>query len=131
MSRILIVAVTCVATFVGVTAFAMSPPSYMIFYVSGGADISKQGENTIRHFVDAYRVKGTPSRVTVTGHTDLAEASMALSRARAEAVKDRLVELGVDADRIVVVARGGTQPLVLTSPGASEPQNRRVELVLQ
>jgi outer membrane protein OmpA-like peptidoglycan-associated protein len=70
----------------------------------------------------------------VTGHADRAgpdSYNMALSMRRADAVKAVLVREGVPANQIAVVARGESQPLVPTADGVREPQNRRVEIVLQ
>ena len=57
--------------------------------------------------------------------------NMALSLRRANAVKDALVREGVPATAISVVGKGETQPLVPTADGVREPQNRRVEIVIQ
>jgi OOP family OmpA-OmpF porin len=40
------------------------------------------------------------------------------------------VREGVPATAIAVVGRGESQPLVQTADGVREPQNRRVEIVL-
>lgn len=52
---------------------------------------------------------------------------MPLSRKRAEAVRDALVERGVAADRITTVAQGGARPLVPHGDLARRWQNRRAE----
>ena len=51
------------------------------------------------------------------------------SERRANAVKDALVREGVPA--IAVVGRGEQGLLVQTGPNVREPQNRRVEIVIQ
>jgi outer membrane protein OmpA-like peptidoglycan-associated protein/flagellar hook assembly protein FlgD len=53
-----------------------------------------------------------------------------LSKARAETVKTALVERGVDADRLVTVGLGGTEPIVPHSNLDERWKNRRVEFVL-
>ena len=55
---------------------------------------------------------------------------MGLGLRRANAVKNELVKAGVPAANIVVVSRGESMPLVQTADGVREPQNRRVEIVL-
>jgi outer membrane protein OmpA-like peptidoglycan-associated protein len=56
---------------------------------------------------------------------------MALSLRRANAVKDALVREGVPAQAIAVIGRGEAGLLVKTADGVREPQNRRVEIVIQ
>jgi OOP family OmpA-OmpF porin len=73
-------------------------------------------------------------RITATGHTDTSgpEAyNMALSLRRANAVKDALVRDGVPAQAITVIGMGEKGLLVQTGDNVREPQNRRVEIVIQ
>ena len=60
-----------------------------------------------------------------------ARYNMALSLRRASAVKDGLVRERVAADSIAVVGRSEESLLVPTKEGVREPQNRRVEIVVQ
>jgi outer membrane protein OmpA-like peptidoglycan-associated protein len=53
-----------------------------------------------------------------------------LSKARAETVKTALVERGVDAERLVTVGLGGTEPIVPHSDLEERWKNRRVEFIL-
>ena len=111
----------------------VSPPSFMVFFDWDRSNLSAQALNTIKQAAAAYKSKGS-ARVTATGHTDKSgpEAyNMALSLRRANAVKDALVREGVPATAISVVGRGESMPLVQTADGVREPQNRRVEIVIQ
>ena len=81
----------------------------------------------------AYKQKGS-ARITATGHTDTSGSesyNMALSLRRANAVKDALVREGVPATNIAVLGRGEQGLLVQTGDNVREPQNRRVEIVVQ
>ena len=112
---------------------APQAPSFMVFFDWDRADLSAQAQTTIRQAADAYKTKGS-ARVTATGHTDKSgpEAyNMALSLRRANAVKDALVREGVPAQAIAVIGRGESNPPVATGDGVREPQNRRVEIVVQ
>jgi OOP family OmpA-OmpF porin len=78
--------------------------------------------------------RGGVSRITVTGNADSSGTTVynqALSQRRADAVRAVLVRDGVPTNQIVTVARGETQPLVSAVPGAREPQNRNVAIILQ
>ena len=99
----------------------------------GPFEPSEQALNTIRQAAGAYKTKGS-ARITATGHTDTSgpEAyNMALSLRRANTVKDALVREGVPATAIAVIGRGEQGLLVQTADGVREPQNRRVEIVIQ
>jgi hypothetical protein len=112
---------------------AVAPPSFMVFFDWDRSNISDQALATIRQAVQAFKTKGS-ARITATGHTDTSgpEAyNMALSLRRANAVKDALVREGVPAAAISVIGRGEQSLLVPTADGVREPQNRRVEIVIQ
>jgi outer membrane protein OmpA-like peptidoglycan-associated protein len=99
----------------------------MVFFGSGSTELTNTAE--ITRFVSDY--EKMPRRlVKVVGHADTAEENLALSLARAEVVKERLVARGIPIDRIEVVGRGDKANLVITPPGVSEPQNRRVDITV-
>jgi OOP family OmpA-OmpF porin len=108
-------------------------PSFMVFFDWDRSNLSAQALQTIRQAAQAFKTKGS-ARITATGHTDTSgpeNYNMALSLRRANAVKDALVREGVPATAIAVVGRGEQGLLVPTPDGVREPQNRRVEIVLQ
>ncbi|HYX03657.1 MAG TPA: OmpA family protein [Reyranella sp.] len=112
---------------------AVAPPSFMVFFDWDRSNLSAQALATIKQAADAFRAKGN-ARITATGHTDTSgpEAyNMALSLRRANAVKDALVRNGVPAQAITVIGMGEKGLLVPTADGVREPQNRRVEIVIQ
>ncbi len=70
----------------------------------------------------------------VSGYTDTSgtpQYNQGLSERRAQAVAAQLVSDGVSQSEISIHAYGETHLLVPTGPGVREPQNRRVEIVLQ
>jgi len=114
-------------------AAPVTPPSFMVFFDWDRSNLSEQALNTIKQAAQAYKQKGN-ARITATGHTDTtgsASYNMALSLRRANAVKDALVREGVPATAISVVGKGFSDLLVQTGPNVREPQNRRVEIVIQ
>ena len=86
-------------------------------------------DSRVREFAEL--LKSNPSlRTTIIGHTDRQGGygyNMALSKRRAEAVKARLVQLGVSADRIRTEGKGYTQPIAHGHSEAAYRQNRRIE----
>jgi OOP family OmpA-OmpF porin len=107
-------------------------PSFMVFFDWDRSNLSPQALATIRQAAEQFKATGR-ARITATGHTDRSgpeNYNMALSLRRANTVKDALVRDGVPATVISVIGKGESQPLVQTADGVREPQNRRVEIVL-
>ena len=70
----------------------------------------------------------------LTGHTDrtgLHTSDVRLSQWRAEEVKKYLVKHGVPADDITTVAKGESDPRVLTPRGTASLDNRNVHIELK
>jgi OmpA-OmpF porin, OOP family len=74
-------------------------------------------------------------KILIEGHTDnvgAAASNLALSDARAAAVKTALVsEYGADGARITTKGFGDTKPAAPNATAAGRAQNRRVEVVKQ
>jgi outer membrane protein OmpA-like peptidoglycan-associated protein len=79
-------------------------------------------------------MKNNPeTRWRVEGHTDATgpdEYNMTLSRARAEAIVQYLVDKGIDRTRFEIVALGESQPVGNNSTSEGRAMNRRVEIKL-
>ena len=72
--------------------------------------------------------------VEVTGHTDSVgdkAYNEKLSIRRADAVRDKLVERGINKELIFVYGRGENDLLVKTKDNRHEPRNRRVEIMVR
>ena len=75
----------------------------------------------------------TATRINVEGHADergTAEYNLGLGERRANSVKSYLVELGVPADRIVIVSKGKESPFCTESNESCWRQNRRGHFVI-
>lgn len=69
--------------------------------------------------------------IQLEGHTDFAgnpQANMALSQARVESVKKYLTRGGINKNRVLTKAFGGTQPLYQERTAEAMAKNRRVEV---
>lgn len=94
------------------------------------------GKSTIRKSSDdelaalAAILKENPELLlTISGHTDNVgddDANMSLSKDRANAVKTRLSNLGVDAKRMTALFYGETQPVESNETAVGRQANRRV-----
>jgi flagellar hook assembly protein FlgD/outer membrane protein OmpA-like peptidoglycan-associated protein len=75
------------------------------------------------------RIEGHAVRISGT-EEEQQEQLIPLSRERAEAVRNALVERGLDRDRFTVVGRGGADPIVPHTNEEERWKNRRVEFIL-
>ena len=79
-------------------------------------------------------LKATPkARIALVGHTDASgslAANIAVSKARASAVRQALIALGADGDRIEAEGVGYLSPRASNQTPEGRAQNRRVEVLL-
>ena len=74
------------------------------------------------------------AELVVVGHADSSGSrayNQKLSERRAKAVRDALVELGIDASRVKDGGAGETELLVPTGDGVSDQHNRRVTIAVE
>lgn len=103
---------------------------YFVFFGFDSSEVDRDGEEILGQVATDYLASGASSLI-LTGHTDRAGASaynQRLSKRRVEAVRSKLVTLGIDAAAIAVGPDGEGQPLIDTADGVREAQNRRVEI---
>ena len=68
----------------------------------------------------------------IDGHTDSdgnADANLKLSQQRADAVKVKLVEMGISESRLTTKGFGATKPIDKNDSAEGKANNRRVEFV--
>ena len=107
-----------------------------------------QGQDTIYFDTDRYNIDSVDSaalqtqaqwlqrypgkRATIEGHADergTRDYNLALGERRANAAKNYLVSLGVDASRLTTVSYGKERPVALGSDEQSWARNRRAVTV--
>lgn len=80
---------------------------------------------------DGYSIRIEGHAVNITGTTREHEQTLVpLSTARAEAIREALVERGINPRRLSVLGKGGNEPLVPHTDLDERWRNRRVEFVL-
>jgi outer membrane protein OmpA-like peptidoglycan-associated protein len=107
--------------------------SYMVFFDWASAKLTDQGVSTIQEAATVFKSK-QGAKISAAGFTDTsgnAEANVALSKRRVDAVKAELVKDGVPADAIATTANGETQLLVNTGDDVKDQRNRRVIVIIQ
>ncbi len=102
-------------------------------FASGSAQISGNSGlevDNLAAILKAYK----DVKIAVHGYTDNtgnAEANQKLSRQRADAVKNRLVQLGIQGKRISTQGFGDANPVADNGTAEGRAQNRRIEVVIQ
>jgi outer membrane protein OmpA-like peptidoglycan-associated protein len=82
-------------------------------------EIRIEGHANMIHWEDPQRAK-----------REQKEELIPLSKDRADAIKDALVEFGVAESRMSTVGLGGSQPIIPFSDLENRWKNRRVEFIL-
>ncbi len=115
---------------------APPPPAaakdYLVFFNFNKSDLTGDARAIIKTAA-GEAAKENATKLTVTGHTDTVGSdayNMRLSMRRAVAVQKELVRDGVPENEIAIFAKGKRELLVPTADGVREPQNRRVQIVL-
>jgi len=101
----------------------------IIEFESGRATLTSSGKTILDEMALAMqKVKG--KRVEVIGHTDnvgLRDSNLALSQARAEAVRTYLSGRGVSPEMVLVSGQGPDRPVADNTSAEGRARNRRIE----
>jgi outer membrane protein OmpA-like peptidoglycan-associated protein len=112
-------------------AVAPAKQMFIVFFEFDKSALTADGKKVVDAAAAAY--KSGKSGVAISGYTDLAgtqQYNLALSKRRADTVKQALVKDGVPASAIAESWHGKENPRVPTADGVREPQNRRVEVTM-
>ena len=99
---------------------------------SGSAALTAPAQASLREL--AARLRGGDGRISVEGHTDgqgEADANLALSRRRAEAVRRALEDAGLPAARLEATGWGEARPVADDATADGRARNRRVEIIAE
>ena len=102
-----------------------------VFFEFDRAEIKSESEVELMEVVRLLRAHPR-WKVEVQGHTDsigTAEYNQQLSQRRAEAVRQFLIQRGIQADRIGARGYGGSRPIASNATEEGRALNRRTEIV--
>jgi len=104
-----------------------------VFFDSGKATIQAKSFPLLDQVSTVLRSHSELKKVRVEGHTDDQgpdDTNLTLSQARADAVKQYLIDHGIEAARLEATGFGETRPAAEGTTSAAREQNRRVEFVI-
>lgn len=116
----------------------LAPLEMRVGFEDGGATLSASALAALDEVLASKQLQAGGA-ITLGGHTDSSgddAANLRISRKRAEAVRDWLIDRGVAKERIEVVAFGEQNPVAPNAAADSLPneagraKNRRVELTI-
>ncbi len=106
------------------------PASFMLYFLEGKDELTPESREELDRVFAELKRRPLPD-IVVIGHTDTVGGlayNDKLSLARAERMREMMVELGIPPDRVQAAGRGKRELLVPTEDNVSEPRNRRVEI---
>lgn len=111
--------------------FVASVTSDRILFGTDESEVDAEDQAILRSQAE-WLMRYPNKRVTIEGHADergTREYNIALGERRANAAKNYLVGLGLDAGRLSTISYGKERPVALGSDEASWAQNRRAVTV--
>jgi membrane fusion protein (multidrug efflux system) len=109
----------------GKPAAQPAPDRASVYFTRGAATLSAEATNTVR--MAAAAIMGIGTGVAITGYADktgAAGTNVELAKQRALAVRDALVQFGIQPERIRL------QPPAEVTPRGGDEQARRVDIVV-
>ena len=106
--------------------------TYDILFDFNKATIKPESMKEINRIKDIMQ-KNPKVRYEVQGHTDSVgdpASNQRLSERRAQAIVDKMVELGVSRSRLVPVGKGESEPISSNATEEGRAKNRRVVFVV-
>ncbi|MBW7868946.1 MAG: OmpA family protein [Brumimicrobium sp.] len=104
-----------------------------ILYATASAELNDRSKFILKQFA-RFLKQNTQYRILIQGHTDNEgnpDNNLSLSDRRANGVKDYLISLGIDKNRLESKGYGQTQPKVPNTSAANKAINRRTDFVIE
>ena len=106
---------------------------FIVYFGWDKSNLTPAAEKVISDAADSLKLHGT-AQIVLRSHTDSSGQppyNIKLSQRRGDAVKEKLGQLGVPEDKIVVKALGETDLMVDTGSSVRLAKNRAVEITLE
>ena len=111
-------------------ALPIPPATFTLYFLHDSDELTTESESQVARIMAEVKRRAAPE-IVVIGHTDTMGTRShndELSKARADRMRELLVEHGIPANRIQTRGRGKRELLVPTDDYVDEPRNRRVEI---
>jgi OmpA-OmpF porin, OOP family len=108
--------------------------SHKIEFEISRAELTAESETMLKEFAALVKREGSGFTLEIEGHTDnsgMIVANRQLSRERADHVRDTLILLGLDAEKLTARGYGSDRPIADNSTDEGKKKNRRIEIHLR
>ena len=110
-----------------------APVSLLFHFEPGTAELTEASKNKVDELILVISER-SPAAIDIIGHSDRsgdADKNYQLALERAKSVENYLQSRQVPLERTTITSYGESDPLIPTADGVSEPQNRRVEVIVR
>jgi outer membrane protein OmpA-like peptidoglycan-associated protein len=114
-------------------ALPVAPEYFTLQFLFESDSLTDESRSLLPKILQSARTRPFPD-VAVIGHTDTtgsATGNYELGLRRANAIRGRLVDAGIDRALIDVTSHGEADLLVKTADEVADPRNRRVEITIR
>ena len=111
----------------------VQPQHFLLYFQKGSAKLTADSEALLPQILHSISDRSSKN-IAAIGHTDTAgdrDYNLRLSKERALAVRQLLIQWGVEPTHITSTFHGKENPLIKTADNVLEAKNRRVEVVVK
>jgi OOP family OmpA-OmpF porin len=105
-----------------------APQDLRLYFDAGRSQVRADSRAVLDQAARLFR-EGDPLVMTVSGQADTSgdpRRNLLLSQERAASVARGLMDRGIPASRLQLIAKGESEPLVKTADNVAQPENRAV-----
>ena len=116
-----------------ISALPMAPEHFILHFLFESESLTEESQALLPRILEAARNHPFPD-VAVIGHTDTtgsATGNFQLGLRRANSIRSRLIQAGIERSLIDVTSHGEADLLVKTADDVADPRNRRVEITIR